>query len=292
MEKFELSNEVTIADFRYAFSQKYEFLYFRVAKNRFGGNKKLSSFEGFTSGALLSFDGNQTVEQFEKTAKALIGADVELYIEVKKNIKSSYFLCSKEYPGKTLDELEKIGKEIGAVSQVEYMKKQVGIISETNLTYGVDCVDNIEISWEKATDFVKNINFQVYEKISDFLDSKDKGGVKFLLSSDNEECYILSTSYINGEITKYYMEIAASGCEIHFIYGEKGIYVEILNDFEDFNDYFNAHKEYGSVIARLLWLEYIETFEEERDADVIIEDEYMDFQNSFVNYILNDVFLE
>jgi len=292
VEKFELSNEVTIADFRYAFSQKYEFLYFRVAKNKFSGNKKLSSFEGFTSGALFSFDSSQTVEQFEKTAKALIGADVELYIEVKKNVKSSYILCSKEYPGKTLDELELIGKEMGAVSQLEYMKKQVGIINETNLTYGICSEDNKEVSWENASELINKINAQVFEKISDFIDSKDKDDFKLLLSPDGERCYILWTYWAISERTKCYMEIGLNDCEIHFEYGEKGVFVEILNDFEDFDEYFKADKNYGCVIAKLLYNDYNETFEEEKNDDDKLGEDYMDFQNSFVCYLFNDVYFE
>jgi len=196
MEKFKLNNDLTIADFRYAFSQRYEFLYFRVAKNKFNNKKLLHSFDGYKSGAIISFDGSQLLEQFEATTKALTGADVELYIEVKKNIKSTYFLCSKEYPGKTLNELEAIAIEMGAVSQKEYMKKLTSnsdiniissvsieqIIENTSYFYLIDenmasenskkeAIFNIILTelfaFKEKTEQLKDEDISIAEKVSD-----------------------------------------------------------------------------------------------------------------------------
>lgn len=131
MEKFCLTNEATIADFRYAFAQKYTYLYFRVENNKPDFKNLLSSFDGYQANAEVSFAGNQTVEQFEKTAEKLIGAAIQLYIEIEKNKKFKYIVCAKEFPGKTLDELEAMAKNMDAASQLDYMKQQAESIENS-----------------------------------------------------------------------------------------------------------------------------------------------------------------
>lgn len=131
MSNFKITKSVTISDFRYAFSLKYTHIYFRVAKNKYSGKKLLSSFESFQENSEISFDGSQTVEQFERHSKSLTGVDIDIYIEVCKNTKSRYILCSKEYSAVTLESLEKIALEMNAVSQVSYMKS---LIATKNIT--------------------------------------------------------------------------------------------------------------------------------------------------------------
>jgi len=159
MEKICLTKEATIADFRYAFAQKYTYIYFRVENNKTDVKNLLSSFDGYQANAELSFAGNQTVEQFEKTAGKLTGAAIQLYIEIEKNKKFKYIVCAKEFPGKTLDELEAMAKEMDAVSQVEYMKQQAESIENSKIKKG-----DAKIS-KSQSEFTKE---QLIEKTSYF----------------------------------------------------------------------------------------------------------------------------
>jgi len=155
----------------------------------------------------------------------------------------------------------------------------------------------IDIDWTAAQSLVLEINPEVYEKISEFFEDKEKEIVSASKYFDGETTTIRINSKLPkvNETTDYHFEVGIEGLEFWFCCQGTGIYIEVLNEFDDFDDYFELNKDYASTIASLLWKDYIESFREIRDNgddDRGLDEDYNNFQESFVNYILNDVYYD
>ena len=150
------------------------------------------------------------------------------------------------------------------------------------------------ISWVKAKDLAQNINPILFQRVSDFFDSKDNENFKAILI--NEDCLRIISEYsIADETTKYYLDMASTGLEFYFSNRNTGLYLEVLNEFDDFESYFDINYDYGSAIAEILHRKYREVFEcriESGDDLELDEDFKIFFIDNFVNYILNDVYIE
>lgn len=95
--------------------------------------------------------------------------------------------------------------------------------------------------------------------------------------------------------TSFSLELNSVGCEFQFQSMSKGLYLVILNEFEDFNDYFKPDKDYGSRIAKILFEKYKIVFalEISNGEDNLLDEEFkLNFIDNFVNVILKDVYLE
>ena len=111
------------------------------------------------------------------------------------------------------------------------------------------------------------------------------------------ETEISLTSSIKNTLstTVFELLINANECEFIFKSEGKGLYLEILNDFEDFDDYFTEDEEYGSTCARLLLNKYREVYSEEIDngSDLQIDEDFkINFIDNFVNVVLSAVYFE
>lgn len=140
----------------------------------------------------------------------------------------------------------------------------------------------------------KLLNPLFYDCCSLFFSSKDKDD--FILEyQDDNTLFIRSTFPVKSPGTKYHVEVTRNGCEFYFSGKDKGLWVEILNEFDDFTDYFQEDHEHGSVIARLLRFKYTETFADLLEAENMLEldeDFNVCFINNLVNYIQNNTYLE
>jgi len=150
----------------------------------------------------------------------------------------------------------------------------------------------IDIDWTAAQSLVLEINPEAYEKISDFFEDREKETVSASKFFDEETTTIRINSKFPkaDETSNYYFDVGSTGLEFFFSNQGTVIYIEVLNEFDDFDDYFESDYDHGSTIARLLWKDYIESFREIRDNgddDRGLDEDYMNFQECFVNYILN-----
>jgi len=140
---------------------------------------------------------------------------------------------------------------------------------------------------------IKNKNPKFFLHCSSFFESKDQSS--FIIKNEEDAVIIQSDFPKADPTTNYYLEITSNGCEFYFSNNNKGIYVEVLNEFDDFDDYFTADKKNGSTIASLLREKYSEAFSEKIAAgeDLELDEDFnLYFIDNFVNYLLNDVFLE
>lgn len=143
------------------------------------------------------------------------------------------------------------------------------------------------------SNLAQSLNPNVYKHCSAFFENKDSS--KFLLTREEESIKITANFPKADATTAYHMEITANGCEFVFSSNNNGLYVEIINDFEDFDDYFEIDKQHGSFIARLLREKYREAFAEKIAAndDLELDEDFnLFFIDNFVNYILDDVYIE
>jgi hypothetical protein len=150
------------------------------------------------------------------------------------------------------------------------------------------------LEWDKAIDLAQRINSSVYQRVSNFFDSKEHDN--FIAQRiDENSIRIISKHPKADETTNYYFDLTSTGLEFYFSNQNTGIYVDILNEFDDFESYFDVNYDYGSAIAEILHNKYKEVFEsriESGDDLELDEDFKMYFIDNFVNYILNDVYIE
>jgi hypothetical protein len=150
------------------------------------------------------------------------------------------------------------------------------------------------IDWDKANDIAKTINPLVFQRISSFFDSKDYENFSAQLNENN--CLRIISKFPKADITsEYWLELNLSGLEFYFRNQNTGLYLEVLNEFDDFNSYFELDYDYGTAIAKLLNQKYNEVFESRIDSgdDLELDEDFkLYFIDNFVNYILNDVFLD
>jgi len=153
----------------------------------------------------------------------------------------------------------------------------------------------IEVSWAEACPKIKAINPEIFNHTSEFFLDKEKDQFKIFLFDPENETYRIHAVYPKADVTTdYYFDVNTVNCEFYFENKGKGLYLEILNGFDDFHSYFEIDKNSGSTIARLLWEKHIEEFEDRRDAgeEAELEEDFQNFLDNFVNYILNDVYLD
>jgi hypothetical protein len=148
----------------------------------------------------------------------------------------------------------------------------------------------MEMNWKS----LEEINPQLVVFCSDFISTKDKQEFK-IETIEGGISRISATFPKADDSTSYYFDVSSNGCEFYFKNREKGLYVEVLNEFDNFEDYFTEDEENGSAIARLLREKYHETFAEHIDSgdySQLDEDFNVYFIDNFVNYILNNVYIE
>jgi hypothetical protein len=148
----------------------------------------------------------------------------------------------------------------------------------------------MEITWND----VSQINPKVSTFCSIFINDKAKEDFVLLKISDGH--IRISAIFPKAEnSTSYHLDITHSDCEFHFTSREKNIYLEILNSFDDFDNYFLEDEENGSTIAKILREKYRETFVDliNSGEDIQIDEDFnLYFIENFVNYILNNVYIE
>jgi hypothetical protein len=148
----------------------------------------------------------------------------------------------------------------------------------------------MEITWND----VSQINPKVSTFCSIFINDKAKEDFVLLKISDGH--VRISAIFPKAEnSTSYHFDITHNDCEFYFISREKWIYIEILNSLDDFENYFVEEEENGSMIARILREKYRETFADLINAggDTQIDEDFnLYFIENFVNYILNNVYIE
>jgi hypothetical protein len=141
---------------------------------------------------------------------------------------------------------------------------------------------------------IEKINPKVAAFCQIFIAEKEKQN--FSITKSTNEQIIISADYPKAdESTSYHFDITTSGCEFYFESRNKGVYIEVLNGFGDFDNYFSENKQHGSVIAQILREKYSETFSDIIDSgedSQIDEDFNIYFIENFVHYILNNVFVE
>jgi len=152
-----------------------------------------------------------------------------------------------------------------------------------------------KISTNEAIELIRALNLRVFEKCSLFFEEKSLEDFNFLLRSTEEnQSIIIKDNFKKADpSTDYFFEISRLDCEISFTNGGSGIFVELLNEFEDFDDYFSTDKDNGSWIARLLRNKFRENYKSELssgDSDTLEQDFNILFIDNFVNQILNDVY--
>ena len=141
---------------------------------------------------------------------------------------------------------------------------------------------------------IEKLNPKVAAYCSNFMNEKSKDHFTFVrISNDHIR---ISANFPKAEnSTSYHFDITHTDCEFYFISREKWIYIEILNSFDDFENYFIEEEENGSIIARILREKYRETFADLINAgeDTQIDEDFnLYFIENFVNYILNNVYIE
>ena len=154
---------------------------------------------------------------------------------------------------------------------------------------------SIEVSWAKACPKLQEINPKIFNHISEFFIDKDKDQFNIILIDPESETYRIYAAYPKADVTTdYYFDINNVNCEFYFENKGKGLYLEILNEFDDFHSYFEIDKNSGSTIAKLLWEKYIVEFQDRRDVgeETELEEDFQNFLDNFVNYVLNDVYLD
>ena len=141
---------------------------------------------------------------------------------------------------------------------------------------------------------ITNVNSSIAVICSRFLDEKDKK--PFNLSFTSEDQIRISAQFPKSEPSVlYYFEITKSGCEVYFSAKGKHLYLEVLNEFEDFDSYFASDEEHGSTIAKMLKEKYKQVFADiiHTGEDLSIDEDFqLYFIENFVNYILNNVYIE
>ncbi len=150
------------------------------------------------------------------------------------------------------------------------------------------------IEWDKAKYLAQKINPMVFQRVSNFFDSKNHDNFVPKMMQD-DSLRIFSKFPKADETTNYYFELTSTGLEFFFSNQNTGLYVEVLNEFDDFETYFEVNHDYGSAISGLLYRKYNKVFEEriKSGEDVeLFEDCKIYFIDNFVNYILNDVYYE
>ena len=143
------------------------------------------------------------------------------------------------------------------------------------------------------TSTIKETNPYVFQFCSAFFEQKNQSD--FVIQIKDSAFLIMSTFPKADPTSNYHMEITATCCEFYFKNNEKGIFVEVLNEFEDFEQYFTSDESNGSTIARLLREKYRETFADQINSgnDLELDEDFnLYFIDNFVNYILNDVYIE
>ena len=165
-----------------------------------------------------------------------------------------------------------------------------------NITENSELLDEKHelISWDKAKDIAQNINPILFQRVSDFFASNDSDNFKAMLL--NEDCLRIISKYpVADETTNYYLELTSTGLEFYFSNRNAGVYLEVLNEFDDLETYFVINYDYGSAIAEILYRKYRKVFESriENGDDIELDEDFkMYFIDNFVNYILNDVYIE
>lgn len=140
---------------------------------------------------------------------------------------------------------------------------------------------------------LQQANPKVYHVISQFFTEKDLSD--FILEEVNDSFVIKAKFPKADAASDYQMDISTAGCEFSFNNQNAGLHLEVLNEFENFDEYFVADKNHGSAIARLLRNDYREKFAEQiaSGSDLELDEDFnVYFIDNFVNYILNDVYYE
>jgi hypothetical protein len=171
--------------------------------------------------------------------------------------------------------------------------------NDNDMEFSEPKVDNLNtasepIDWELAGSTAQIINPIMFQWVSSFFDSKNHESFNPHLLNSN--CLRITGQFPKSDETSiYWFELNSTGIEFYFSCQNKGLYVEILNDFEDVNSYFDIDYDYGSTIARLLNQKYQDVFETQIESgnDMELDEDFkLYFIDNFVNYILNDVYFE
>lgn len=139
-----------------------------------------------------------------------------------------------------------------------------------------------------------SINPIVFKFISSFFTEKSTDD--FIIQSfDEQTLRIFPANTPVLADSRYYFEISSTGCDFVFNSLGKNIYLEILNEFDDIEDYFQIDYHHGSKIAELLKEKYRAVYQQEiasGDDLELDEDFNLGFLDNFVHCILNDVHIE
>jgi len=185
-------------------------------------------------------------------------------------------------------------KFVNNSQEIELSEEEIETAYTASNSDRIENIDLKEIEWNEAKEVAQKINPRIYTSVSSFFEVKDHEEFNALLTAENN-VRITAKHPRADDTTIYYFEISSSGIEFQFSNQNQGIYAEILNEFDDIQSYFEVDYDYGSTVARLLNQKYQETFESRIDSgdDLALDEDFkVYFIDNFVNYILNDVYMD
>jgi len=146
---------------------------------------------------------------------------------------------------------------------------------------------------KKQMEYKQIVPEQLYAKISDFFESKDKSEFTIFQNSESSTLvdYIGAKADSNSTMKLFIYE---DHCDFEFT-NNQCLCITLMYDDADFNEWMSGNYDYGTELAHQFQIRYNEVFEERMNAggDTSFDEDFsIYFLGNFINYILNDTIYE